>query len=59
MMVLDNNQIHTILMMIAEQAYEEGREHQKDEDFPDVGMSWTKKFEDTEIYKTIKESKPK
>lgn len=51
-MVLDNNQIHTILMMIAEQAYEEGREHQRDiEIFP-----W--RFEDTKTYKTIMESKP-
>lgn len=32
---------------IAEAAYQEGREHQLEDDFPDVGMHFERDFTDT------------
>jgi len=53
-----NEKVTDVLIEVAKAAYQEGREHQNDENFPEVGWSWTKKFEDTKIYKTIMEEKP-
>ena len=44
-----------LLLRIARIAYDEGRKHENHDCFPDVGMSFPKKFEDTKIYKTIME----
>lgn len=51
--------VHDVLLIIAKEAYKQGRNHQLEEDFPDVGMGIKNKFEDTQIYKDIMESKPK
>ena len=43
------------ILAICEAAYIEGRQHQFDDDFPDVGMHFKQKFSDTEPYKIISE----
>lgn len=56
---MNTREIHKLFLKIAKQAYDEGRKHQYDEDFPDVGMPIKNEFSDTEIYKTIMKRKPK
>ena len=56
---MEKKDIHKLLYDIGRLAYSEGRTHQHEDDFPDVGMHWPKKFKDTEIYKIIMENKPK
>ena len=41
------------ILSMCEAAYKEGRDHQFDDDFPDVGMYFKQKFSDTEPYKII------
>lgn len=43
------------ILVMCEAAYIEGRQHQFDDDFPDVGMYFKEKFSDTKPYKMIME----
>lgn len=54
--MMEKEEIFKTLLSIARMAYNEGREHQKDYDLPEVGMYFEKNFEDSKIYKTIIES---
>jgi hypothetical protein len=54
---MDEKKLFKTLYLIASKAYLEGREHQFEADFPDVGMSFKKKFEDTVIYKLLKKGR--
>lgn len=47
------DKVTDVLMEVAKAAYVEGRDHQQYQDFPDVGMQFTKTFKDTKIYKMI------
>jgi len=40
-------------LTVTRTAYEEGRRHQRDYDFPDVGFCFDKTFEDTNTYKIL------
>ena len=46
-------EIYRLVEQIARLAYKEGRQHQYEEDFPDVRPGWSKTFEDTETYDQI------
>ena len=50
---MDAKELHDLLHDVCEKAYEEGREHQFDHDFPDVGQHFEKAFKDTEIFKLL------
>lgn len=50
--------LHALYLELCKMAYDEGREHQQEDDFPDVGMYFYKTFEDTKAYKAIMENKP-
>lgn len=52
--MLSFTKLNEILFEICENAYNEGRRHQEEEDFPSIGMQFDKKFEDTETYKALK-----
>ena len=46
-------ELQKLLYDVAELAYDKGREHQFEDDFPVGGMYLPKSFEDTKICKTI------
>lgn len=49
------NEMWKDILAICEAAYIEGRQHQFDDDFPDVGMYFKQKFSDTKPFKLISE----
>lgn len=56
---MDEKEAHKLFLTLCENAYKEGRAHQYEIDFPDVGMGLNLKFEDTETYKMLMKTKPK
>ena len=52
---MKKQELTELLLSVARNAYLEGKEHQLEDDFPDVGMCLSKTFKDTDIYRIIKE----
>jgi hypothetical protein len=50
---MDVKELHDLLHDMCESAYEEGRNHQFDQDCPDVGPHFPKTFKDTIIFKLL------
>ena len=50
---MNGKELKKLLTNLAEMAYNEGREHQLDDNCPDVGMYFPKTFKDTTAYKLI------
>jgi hypothetical protein len=50
-------ELHKLLYDLCLSAYDEGKRHQYDHDFPDVGMYREKTFNDTETFKILEKYK--
>ncbi len=51
---MEKEELYELLCKICKLAYLEGRNHQFDDDFPEVGMYFKKDFEDTKVFKILK-----
>ena len=56
---MKGEELYRLLNSLCIRAYKEGRKHQFDDDFPDVGMYFGMKYEDTESFKLLEKHKPK
>ena len=50
---MEEKELYKLLYDICKLSYNEGRQHQFDDDWPDVGMHFKEDFEDTKIFKII------
>ena len=55
--MLDKEDLYKLLYDVCKLAYIEGRKHQFNDDWPDVGMYFKEDFEDTRAFKIIQEKK--
>lgn len=54
---MEKEELYDLLHKLCKLSYIEGRQHQFNDDFPDVGMFFKEDFKDTKTFKILKDNK--